>query len=265
MTPAAGAKAFAFGGFRNLKETDLLTVRTPRRTRGPAINSSRSNRENGSTMQSSESSPQKSRLGDNGTLTAWPPLLGFLVADASLKPLFANHEAIAILTYPGPSLQSLADVFDKKVRPSLVTAQSFATNRNRTHPIMKLKSGRRTYFCRAFLLDSNGKGSGGTATLILLERGMSGPLALSQVSQQFRLTHREQQAVALLLQGLSNKEMAENMGISANTVKAFLRMATIKMGVSSRSGIVTKVLGLVLSSNNSEQGSQRDARKSSDA
>jgi len=81
---------------------------------------------------------------------------------------------------------------------------------------------------------------------------MSGPLALSQVSEQFHLTHREQQAVALLLQGLSNKEVAENMGISANTVKAFLRIATIKMGVSSRSGIVTKILGLLLSSTNSE-------------
>ena len=33
----------------------------------------------------------------------------------------------------------------------------------------------------------------------------------------------------VLGQGLSNKEMAENMGISANTVKVFLRMATIKM------------------------------------
>ncbi len=217
-------------------------------------------------MQTWESNPQKFRLpGESGTSSAWPPVFGLLVADASLKLLFANHEAIAILTYPEPSLQTLADLFHKKVRPGLVSAQSSLRNGNHTNLIMKLKSGRRTYFCRAFLLDSNGKGSGGTATLILLERGMSGPLALSQVSQQFRLTHREQQAVALLLQGLSSKEMAENMGISANTVKAFLRMATIKMGVSSRSGIVTKVLGLVLSSNNSEQGSQRDTRKSSDA
>jgi len=217
-------------------------------------------------MQTSESNQQKSRLlGDSGTTPAWPPVLGLLVADASLKVLFANHEAIAILTYPGPSLQTIADVFHKKVRPGLVSAQTSLRNSNHTHPIMKFKSGRRTYFCRALLLDSNGKDSGGTATLILLERGMSGPLALSQVAQQFHLTHREQQAVALLLQGLSNKEMAENMGISANTVKAFLRMATIKMGVSSRSGIVTKILGLVLSSSNLEPTDERDSRKSSEA
>jgi DNA-binding CsgD family transcriptional regulator len=81
---------------------------------------------------------------------------------------------------------------------------------------------------------------------------MSGPVALSQVSRQFNFTQREQQAVALLLQGLSNKEIAESMGISANTVKAFLRMATIKMGAPSRVGIVTTILRLLLFSNNTE-------------
>ena len=86
---------------------------------------------------------------------------------------------------------------------------------------------------------------------------MSGPLALSQVSQQFNLTQRQHQAVALLLRGLSNKEIAESMGISANTVKAFLHMATLRMGVSSRSGIVIKILGMLLSSSNAEQINQR--------
>jgi DNA-binding CsgD family transcriptional regulator len=193
-------------------------------------------------------------LGESRKLIGWPPALGLLVADASLRPLFANHEAITILTYPGAPPQSLVDAFHKKLRPSFLRAQSSPTDRNQAHPIVQFKSGRRTYFCRAFLLDSNGngKGSNGTAVLIVLDRGMSGSLALSQISQQFRLTHREQEAVALLLQGLSNKEMAEHMGISANTVKAFLRLVTIKMGVSSRSGIVTKFLGLVLSSGSAE-------------
>jgi DNA-binding CsgD family transcriptional regulator len=88
--------------------------------------------------------------------------------------------------------------------------------------------------------------------LLVLERKMSETLALFQLSRQFRLTQREHQAVSLLMQGLSNREMAKNMGISVNTVKVFLRMATIRMGVSKRSGIVTKILGLVLSSRNSD-------------
>ena len=209
-------------------------------------------------MSASESNSQKSRAsGDKRRLTAWGPALGFLVADASLKPIFANSDAITILTYPGPTSRNLADAFDKEVRPALFKARDSAINGN-GHPILKLKSGRRTYFCRAFSLNSDGKGSNRTATLLVLERAMSGALALSQVSRQFHLTHREQHAVALLLQGLSNKEMAESMGISTNTVKAFLRMAAIRMGVSSRSGIVAKILGLLLASTNGELSNQGD-------
>ena len=85
--------------------------------------------------------------------------------------------------------------------------------------------------------------------VVVLERAISASCVVSQISAQFRLTRREQQAVTLLLQGLSNKEMAERLGISANTVKAFLRLVMIKMGASSRSGIAAKVLGLVLPGN----------------
>jgi DNA-binding CsgD family transcriptional regulator len=204
-------------------------------------------------MQTSELDLRKHRLpGDNSKLAGWPSLRGFLVTDASFKLLFANHEAIAILSYPRLPSQSFAEVFPKKVRTRLLRAQSSPTNGSRTHAVIHFKSGRRTYFCRVFLLDSDGKGSNGSAVLMVLERGMPGSLALSQISQQFHLTHREQEVVSLLLQGLSNKEMAEQMGISVHTVKAFLRTATIKMCVSSRSGIVTKILGLALSSGVSE-------------
>jgi len=39
MTSAAGAKTFAFGCFRDLKEANLLAARAARRTRRPAIDS----------------------------------------------------------------------------------------------------------------------------------------------------------------------------------------------------------------------------------
>jgi len=40
-----------------------------------------------------------------------------------------------------------------------------------------------------------------------------------------------------------SKEIAERMKISPSTVKAFLRLVMVKMSVSTRSGIVGKVLG----------------------
>lgn len=174
------------------------------------------------------------------------PTLGFLVADASLKSFSANHEAVAILTYPGMP-QILAASFDEKIRRRLLRAQHSPSNENGAPPAIQFKSGRRTYFARAFVLNE-GRASNPATVLIVLERGISASLALSQVFQQFRLTQREQEVVTLLLEGLGNKGMADRMRVSPNTVKAFLRLVMIKMGVASRSAIVAKVLDMVLSS-----------------
>jgi len=179
------------------------------------------------------------------------PALGFLVADSTLKPLSANHEAIAILTYSGKDSTPLnpADAFDKKIRRQLARGQGALTVA--PTPI-QFNSGRRSYFCRAFLLDGNRHAPGAAAVVMVLERGISGSLALSQVAEQFHLTRREKEAVNLLLQGLCNKEMADRMAISANTVKALLRLVMVKMGVSSRSTVVATVLGLMMSANPKE-------------
>ena len=53
--------------------------------------------------------------------------------------------------------------------------------------------------------------------------------------------------MGLLIMGLTNKEIADRMGISANTVKGFVRLVMLKMGTSGRSGIVAKVLLRALS------------------
>jgi DNA-binding CsgD family transcriptional regulator len=65
---------------------------------------------------------------------------------------------------------------------------------------------------------------------------------LSQVCQQFNLTQREQDVLVHLLQGIRNKEIANRMNVSPNTVRTFLRLIMIKTGVSSRSAIVGKIL-----------------------
>jgi len=177
------------------------------------------------------------------------PALGFLVADATLRGLSANHEAMRILTYSAEQapLRSLSEVFNEKIRRRLLRAQSFPISPNTAPAVIQFKSGRRVYFCRAFRLDANGN----ARVLVVLERGTPESFALCQVSQQFHLTPREQVAVTFLLRGLSNKEMANRMAVSPNTVKAFLRMVMVKMGVSTRAGIVAKVLGLVLSPSDS--------------
>ena len=60
----------------------------------------------------------------------------------------------------------------------------------------------------------------------------------------YHLSQREGEAVRFLIEGLTNKEIAARMGISPDTVKVFLRLAMMKMGVSSRSGIMSKFIHL---------------------
>jgi DNA-binding NarL/FixJ family response regulator len=171
--------------------------------------------------------------------------LGFLVADPDLNPISANEEAIAILTYPSKQAheESIAEAFNKKIRSRLPPGSS----RKQVSAIIQFKSGRRTYFCRAFPLDGNGRVFNSPAVLLVLERGMSGAFAVSQIAQQFHLTQREQETVTLLLRGLCNKEIADGLGISANTVKNFLRLVMLKMQVTSRSEIVSRILNMLLS------------------
>ena len=83
------------------------------------------------------------------------PALGFLVANPVLKPLSANQEAIAILTYPeqdGRS-QTLGEAFERKIRRLLLRGQGLVPAAPKA---VQFTSGRRTYFCRAFRLDANG-------------------------------------------------------------------------------------------------------------
>ncbi|MBZ5628258.1 MAG: helix-turn-helix transcriptional regulator [Acidobacteriia bacterium] len=179
-----------------------------------------------------------------------PSALGFLVTSPSLRMLAANEGAATILTYPTrPIAQNLADGFERRMRPALLRARNSGANADPSS--IQLKSGRRTYSCRTFMLDGNGNGPEAAVVVVVLERGVSGACALSRVSEQFRLTHREREVVSQLLQGLSNKEMAERLGISINTVKAFLRLVMLKMEVSSRAAITSKIFGLVLSSSQS--------------
>ena len=165
---------------------------------------------------------------------------GFLMLDKSLGPVASNHEAIRILTYPNlPERIKRIDVFlGDKIRAGLVSRQSS----NGLEFVKEFKSGRRKYFCRSFLVDTNGEGTIPIAAL-LLERCSSGTTAVAQIGQDFELTQREKETVELLIQGLTSKEIATRMKISPNTVKAFLRIVMVKMGVSTRSGILGKVIG----------------------
>ena len=164
---------------------------------------------------------------------------GLLLLDSNLNPLACNAQAAQILAFPNlpENIKRWHIFLTDRVRTNLVeqgaakTAQDF---------VREFKSGKRRYICRAFRLQYHENGAR-PSVAVLLERSSSGYGLLTEVAQQFDLTQREYEAVELLLQGLTTKEIAARMGISPNTVKAFLRLVMVKMGVSTRSGIVGRI------------------------
>lgn len=164
---------------------------------------------------------------------------GFLLLDHGMNPVLVDPSAAQILAYP------------RKIEPqekldSYLTARVWETliNASASSPtvVSRFQSGRRTYSCRSFTVTSLSSGHPQTAVAVVLERASTAHTG--HVFERFKLTTREQEVAQLLLEGLTSKEIGARMQISPNTVKAFLRLIMMKMGVSTRSGIVGKAFTL---------------------
>ena len=167
---------------------------------------------------------------------------GLVVVDGFRSLIASNEEAIQILAFPvNPNqMRRPWPLLKEKIDSCLRNGHSG----NGLESVHEFRSGKRTYHCRSFTLKICGKeGTFSEARVLLFERKENNVAGLSEASDRFGLTQREQETIHLLLQGLTSKEIAERMSISPNTVKAFLRLVMVKMGVGTRSAIVGKVLG----------------------
>ncbi len=165
-------------------------------------------------------------------------MAGLVLLDSHKRPVYANGEAIQALAYPEEpgKMKPSAHVLAEKICSLVPNAQDSAFS------IKEFVSGRRHYFCRVFQLEPGHRNGGAPAVAILMERSCHVSFLVSAMIEQFHLTAREKEAVKLLLKGLTSKEIAVRMRISPNTVKVFLRLVMVKMDVSTRSGIIGKIL-----------------------
>ena len=76
---------------------------------------------------------------------------------------------------------------------------------------------------------------------IVVSPTFSRPSQHNWPGQEFRLTARESDVAAFLVQGLSNQAMAEALWISEHTVKSHLKAIFQKVGVSSRTQAVARL------------------------
>jgi DNA-binding CsgD family transcriptional regulator len=168
-----------------------------------------------------------------------PSRAGLLLVDGTGQPVYYDHEAIAVLTYP-QRVKNVREIKDLLLRE--IQALLLRLGVSHAPPgTAEFTSGRRRYVCRAFGLTGNSETRSRLMTGLLIERDTPKMVNVSEAAEQFHLTQREQETVGLLTLGLTSKEIATRMNISANTVKTFFRLVMTKMGVSTRSGIVGKI------------------------
>jgi DNA-binding CsgD family transcriptional regulator len=165
---------------------------------------------------------------------------GFLLLNPALKPLYMNARAAEILFHPDKpdKTKEFADQLASKIRTMVPNGEPGG----RASLSREFLSGSRHYVCRFFDVQLPGNASNESSLALLLERRPEAAVDMLKACDQYHLTPREGEAVKLLIRGLASKEIAARMRISPNTVKVFLRFAMMKMGVSSRSGIMSKFI-----------------------
>jgi DNA-binding CsgD family transcriptional regulator len=160
--------------------------------------------------------------------------IGTCLLDASNEIVAANDEAIQLLMYPESAGECCDARCSQIIRALAISSQRSEDGSWRA----ELRSGRRHYLCHAIRMTGPTPGGLTTHTVVLIERPLTNGAALSRLSFDFGLTKREAEAVGLLSGGLTNKEIARCMHVSAHTVKTVLHHIMIKMKMSTRAGIV---------------------------
>ena len=169
-----------------------------------------------------------------------PSTNGFLLLDGGWNLIAANDLALQILCFPSRAdrIKQTKVFLADRVRTTLLDNN----HQGGTAFVKEFTSGKRRYICKSHEVAFKGNDSPQPAFAVLLERDTANShSALAEISAQFGLTQREGETVEFLLQGLTSKEIATRMNISANTVKAFIRLIMVKMKVSTRSGIAGKL------------------------
>ena len=165
---------------------------------------------------------------------------GLILIDSFFVPIAFNHEGAAILTYPNQPNMERIDAL--RIPPEILDGIRRYKLTDSPVMLMPFQAGRREYICHAFSLNFCNTSSAQPIFALILQRSSSADETVDRIAAQFHLTEREREALQGISMGLSSKELAARMRISPNTVKAYLHLVMVKMGVTSRAGIVAKML-----------------------
>ncbi len=161
---------------------------------------------------------------------------GVLVLDRNHKLLYANQEALKLLNNSReipPEVQRLCEELKAQ-------GQEHASGAAPGDSCALLwREGEPPCSIRAFLIGAHAKGRPATHIMVLVEKVTEQhSLNLKRAKSQYGLSDREIEVVALVAQGLSNKEIGSRLFISEHTIKDHIKNIMRKTGAASRSEII---------------------------
>jgi DNA-binding CsgD family transcriptional regulator len=167
-------------------------------------------------------------------------------AESEKDVLSYNEEAWRILSLSLADRQGETDL-SAELRSLCCKWKQLLEEGSKENPITDFtvffQSKRRRYAVRgAVLSDPLSSQQNPSQYLFILERTSPEKMNLSMIFRNLNLAPREQEIVRLLLAGSSNKEIADSLGISLNTVKGYMKLLSRKLGVNNRAGIIAAVL-----------------------
>ena len=166
-----------------------------------------------------------------------------LLESTPVRCVYASPAALQVLTYPHVpgELPDLNHFITERV---LRIFSDWARPGTDLDLDCDFVSGRRTYRCRTLWLKRDLTNIDGKQWLALLLERTGPKVDCARLARQYHLTAREREALHFLVLGLTNKEIADRMHVSPNTVKAFVRTIMLRMGACTRSGIVGRCSSL---------------------
>ena len=168
--------------------------------------------------------------------------------------LYYNEDACSILARYAKSQGTLTDISPYvsslcmkwsemlENRPGPTPSSGSVNGGPGMRHIAVLDSDKRKYVVKATALSGSSSSQGEKQYLFVMERAAAASTNLPMIFRKYKLSVREQEVVRLLLAGAANKEIADRLRLSENTIKGYMKLLMRKLGVNNRAGIVAALL-----------------------
>lgn len=166
---------------------------------------------------------------------------GVILITLALKPVAVDAGAAAILRHHNRQ-RGTPDSSISVPEEILAIIRSRKHGDRSSYVRVSVPIGSHRYICRTYLMESQNGTAPQPMLMLHLQRDTAAPDAVYQIAAEYDLTDREKEALLGLALGLTSREVAKRMNISPNTVKTYVRLIMIKMGVTRRAAIVGKLL-----------------------